>query len=59
MHREWYLVELGPSFLLTVTRCVLQEQGLDGHGQSQDRFWTGDQVEGHRERPPLLKIGEP
>ena len=38
---------------------MLQQQGLDGCGQSQHGFWTGDQVEGHGERPALLKVGEP
>jgi len=54
-----YLVELCLRFLLTVSGHVRQEQGLDGRRHSQHRFWTGDEVKGHGERPPLLKVGEP
>lgn len=59
IHRILYLVELSPSFLLTVSCHKLVEQGLDGCSQPQHRFWTGDQVKGHRECPSLLKVGEP
>lgn len=53
-----YLVELCLCFPLTVS-CHMQQQGLDSRGQSQHGLRTGDQVKGHRERPPLLKVGEP
>ena len=54
-----YLVELRLRFLLTVSCHILQQQGLDASSQSQHRFWTGNQVKGHGERPSLLKVGEP
>jgi len=59
MIKVCYLVELCLKFLFPVSFHEVQELGLDGRGQSQNSFWTGDEVEGHRERPSLLKVGDP